>query len=250
MRRAAFIAVPIALLAAASVAYAAVSGAPRVSLSQAVSQTARVSSQRYLIDVHVTKDGQPLTLHVHGVTAPQVASVQLKMANMKLPGGQVVQGESGAELLDGPFLYERAPGTASYGTVRWLRVPVSSLSSSAPPLQALHAFMPAALLHVLAESHAVARSRAVYAGPVSYSDPVVRTGLAGVTGGIEFRNLHVSATVGRDGLVHRIVVTGITADRSETLRVVASLYDFGARVTVTPPALGTFVDRQAEALAV
>jgi hypothetical protein len=48
--------------------------------------------------------------------------------------------------------------------------------------------------------------------------------------------------VGRDGLVHRLLITGHTADRASTLALSARLFAFGKPVHVKPPAPGTFVD--------
>jgi hypothetical protein len=187
------------------------------------------------------------------VTAKQTISVRLKMADMKLPDGTVVPGLSGAALLDGPFLYERAPSNvAVFGTLRWLRVPLSSLGAASPALRSLHDMTPAPLLRVLNESHAIARTAPahVFSGPVAYDDPIVRDALTSLTGGLEFRHLRIAAWLGRDGLVHRVMLTGRTADGTRTLRLDARFFAFGRPVTVTPPALGTFVDKQESYLSV
>jgi hypothetical protein len=65
-----------------------------------------------------------------------------------------------------------------------------------------------------------------------------------VTGGIQFRDLRVVATLGGDGLVHSITISGRTADSSVLFRLDARLFAFGKPVSVTPPAEGTFIDKQ------
>jgi hypothetical protein len=237
----------IVLLAAsvASVAFAAVGhGAPRATLAAATARTAHVTSQHYTVDVRITKNKQPLTLHIHGATAKQTISVRLKMEDIKLPDGTVVPGPSGAELLEGPFLYERAPSNvAVLGSFRWLRVPVTSLSKASPALRALHDMTPAPLLRVLNEAHASSSSSHVFSGPVAYDDPIVQNALTSLCGGLEFRHLRIAAWVGRDGFVHRLTLTGRTADGSRTLSLHARFFAFDRPVSVTPPALGTFIDR-------
>jgi hypothetical protein len=79
-------------------------------------------------------------------------------------------------------------------------------------------------------------------GTLAYDNPAVRAGLVHLTGGLEFRGLRISALVGNDGLVHRIVVTGRTADGRTTFSLRAHLFGLGKAVHVTPPAPGTFLD--------
>jgi hypothetical protein len=248
MRHGALIGSVVLVLVGAAVAFAAVAGGkPQMSLAKATASTAHVSSQHYTVDIRITKNKQPLTLHIHGATAKHMISVRLKMADVKLPDGTVMPGPSGAELLDGPFLYERAPSNITIvGPIHWLRVPVSALSKASPALSSLHDMTPAPLLRVLNESHAISRTESsrVFSGPVAYDDPVVRSALTSLTGGLEFRHLRIAAWIGKDGLVHRLQLTGRTADGSRTLSLVARFFAFGRPVTVTPPALGTFLDKQ------
>ncbi len=77
----------------------------------------------------------------------------------------------------------------------------------------------------------------------------MRTAITRLSGGVEFRDLRVTAQVGTDGLVDGIGVTGTTADRATTLDIEARLYAFGRPVHLTPPAEGTFVDQQLTQLA-
>jgi hypothetical protein len=88
----------------------------------------------------------------------------------------------------------------------------------------------------------------VFRGTVAYDDRVVRRGLSSLTSDIEFRDLRITAWVGRDGLLHRIRLTGRTADRSTALHLDARLYAFGSRVRVQPPAADAFLDPKREQL--
>ncbi len=83
---------------------------------------------------------------------------------------------------------------------------------------------------------------------LAYDDPVVVAALQGLMGGIQFRDLRVTAWVGRDGLLHGIRIAGRTADRKTTFELKATLFAFGRAVHLTPPAEGTFVDRQLQQL--
>jgi hypothetical protein len=249
MRKAASIGVVIALLGAASVALAA-SGGTRArvsSLSQAVARTTQASSLRYSFEVRIVRDGKPTVMHVRGAWAGSTISVRVRMGDQTMPDGTVVPGPDGAALLDGPFLYERAPSfIVVLGKVTWLRLPVASLSPRSGALQSVHELTPSPLLRVLDEAHAAPTTPAatLFRGPVAYDDPIVVAALAPLSGGLQFRNLHVSASIWTDGLVHGIVIAGRTADGKTTLRIGASLYAFGKPLQVTPPAEGTFLDKQ------
>ena len=70
-----------------------------------------------------------------------------------------------------------------------------------------------------------------------------------MTGGIEFRSLRFEATVGSDGYIHDVKMTGRTADGSRALSISLRLYAFGRPVSLTPPAEGTFMDQKAFVLA-
>jgi len=249
LRKAASIGVVIALLGAASVALAAKGGerARVSSLTEAVSKTIQASSLRYAFDVRIVREGKPTVMHVSGAWAGSTISVRVRMGDQKLPDGTIVPGPDGAELLDGPFLYERAPSfIVVLGTIKWLRVAVASLSPGSGALQSLHQLTPSPLLRVLNEAHAAPTTPAatLFRGPVAYDDPIVVAALAPLSGGVQFRDLHVSASIGADRLVHGIVIAGRTADGKTTLRIGASLYAFGKPLQVTPPAEGTFIDKQ------
>src|SRR2546423_2634498 len=148
--RIAALAVSITVFAALSVAFATTRGdAARPALGRALLRTAQAPSQRYELNVRIAKAGAPLNLHVRGQANAQTISVRLRMGSVTLPDGRKLPGPNAAALLDGPFLYEQAPsGIAVLGKFRWLRLPVESLSPSAPELKALHALTPAPLLRV------------------------------------------------------------------------------------------------------
>jgi hypothetical protein len=247
MKRAAVIAACCVLVATGAVALASSGlGARTASLAQALRNTTHVSSQRYAMHVTITRGKLPATLNVRGAIAPGTMSVRIAMTAVTLPGGTKVPGPDGAALLDGPFLYLRAPSSVVvFGKIHWLREPVSSLRPTSSELRSVRAMSPAPLLHVLAESHSHPNaSGRVFRGTVAYDDPIVLTALRHLTSGLEFQALHVTAWVGRDGLVHRIALDGHTADGSATLHFTAHLFAFGRAVSVTPPKPGTFIDKR------
>jgi hypothetical protein len=234
MRKAAIIG-SIVLLAAA----AGASAAPKPGLRAALLRTAATKSQRYVFTVRITKDALPLELRVRGQQSGETISIRLMLSGAKMPAA------NGATLLLGPFLYERAPSTVvDFDKLRWLRVHVADLSPGSVKLKAVHALTPAPLLRVLGRARmtqAGPGSR-LYRGTVAYDKPVVRSSLARLTGGTEYRELRISAYVGRDGLVHRLLITGRTADRATTLSLSARLFAFGRPVHVKPPPPGKFTD--------
>jgi hypothetical protein len=239
---------PVALLGAASVALAATGGHAKQhpTLAQAVDRTAQVTSLRYVVHVRITKEGKPLALRVRGQTDRHTISIALKLGDTTLPDGTKVPGPNGAVLIDGPFLYERAPSSvAVLGKVRWLRIELARLSPSSNELKTIHALTPTPLLRVLRRAHTAPAGPGALAvhGSVAYDDPIVRPSLAALEGGIEFRSLRVYARIGSDGLVHRMLLTGRTADGTSTLSVSARLFGFGRPVHVSPPAPGTFMDQ-------
>jgi hypothetical protein len=224
------------ICATATVAALPVAGAEaaaRPGLRPALARTAHAPSLHYRLRVRIVRDGTPLALHVRGQASRSTISIRL----------QTGDGRTGAALLDGPFLYELAPnGLVVVGKIRWLRVSLRHLSARADELKAVHAMTPAPLLRVLGEAHLRQAGARLYRGAVAYDDPIVRTALARLTNRIEFRQLRVSAFVGRDGLVHRVLLTGRTADGKTTLAFSARLFAFGRPVHVSPPAPGTFMD--------
>jgi hypothetical protein len=220
----------------------------RPDLDAAAARTATTASARWVIHVRMTHAGEPVSLHIRGQSGPHMLSVKMRLGDSVLADGTKVPGMNGAALLDGPYLYERAPGTvALYGTIRWLRLRVGSLPAGGNDLDAVRSMSPVALLRVLRHAR-LARLRPgsrSFHGTLAYDDLSVRASLARLTGGIEFRGLRISGLVGRDGLVHRVVLTGRTADGTTTLSLRAHLFAFGTRFHVKPPAPGTFIDDQA-----
>jgi hypothetical protein len=233
----------VSIFAVASAALAAAKeSAPRATLLQAVSQTDHAGSFRYVMTIAIARAEDPAAeLQIHGTRAPHLLFVHVKATSSTTPGQQQ------SVLLDGPFLYEGAPnGVSVYGKIRWLRIPVSSLSPTSKALTAMRNLSPAPLLRLLDES-SLARKRAaqgLYHGRLAYDDAIVHTALSGMTGGIEFRDVHYSARVGRDGFVDAVRVTGRTADGTRVLTIHARLYAFGVEVDPKPPAEGTFMDRK------
>jgi hypothetical protein len=253
MRRPLVIGFVLMLFAASSALAASGKGAREVALNRAVSRTARVGSVRYVLDIAVIRRRYPATvLHVSGVRGPGTLFVHVKSLAEVLADGTQIAGPEQSAMLDGPFLYEGAPnGIAINGTIRWLRVPVAHLGKASQALAAMRNLGPMPLLHVLDESPLARRHTrgGTVKGTVRYDDPIVRTALTGMTGGIEFRSLRFEAKVGADGFIHVIKMTGRTADGARTLSVSARLFAFGRPVHLTPPAEGTFMDDKSFVLA-
>jgi hypothetical protein len=232
----------VVIFATASVALAATGDKPqRVTLLRAVAQTNGAGSLRYVMTIAVAQQNHPAAaLRIHGTRGPRVLFVHVKLST-------ATSEQEESALLDGPFLYEGAPnGIAVYGNIRWLRIPVASLSPSSKALTSIRNLSPAPLLRVLAES-SLARRRmpsGFFYGKLAYDDAIVHTALSGMAGGIEFRKVRYTARVGTDGFVHAIRVIGKTADGSRTLTIGARLYGFGLRVDLKPPPEGTFMDRK------
>ncbi|MGZ4333785.1 MAG: hypothetical protein ACXVRJ_05875 [Gaiellaceae bacterium] len=236
--------VAVATFVTASVAPAATDReAPRATLLQAVAQTNDAGSFRYVMTIAVSQENRPTAeLQIHGTRGPHLLFVRVKATSSPaLPGQQQ------SALLDGPFLYEGAPdGIAVYGSIRWLRVPVASLSPTSKPLTSMRNLSPAPLLRLVDESSLARKHmpKGLFRGKLAYDDAIVHTALSGMSGGIEFRKVRYTARVGADGFVHTINVTGTTADGSRTLSIRARLHSFGLRVDLKPPAEGTFMDRK------
>src|SRR3954469_21341706 len=239
----------VAVAASVAATFAVAGGGhavPKRGLTAAVSKTEAASSVRYTIHVRLTRQGKPMALRIRGKAAEQTLSVAMRMSDLTLDDGTVVPGPTGAALLDGPFLYERAPSNVSVdGPVKWQRLAVWTLRAGSPDLAAIRSMSPAPLLRVLRAAHTGQASRGgpVFRGSIDYDDRAVRR-LARLIGDLEFRHLRVAAVLGGDEGVHRLVLTRRTADGMTTLSLRARLFGFGKPVHVTPPKPGTFVDRQ------
>jgi hypothetical protein len=243
----------VATFAAASVAIAAAGDkeTPKASLVQAVSNTNRVPTLRYMMDVAISRAHSPaMQLHVEGTRGADALFIHVRQMSSGQSGGTAMPQQSA--LIDGPFLYEGSPnGIPVLGHILWVRVPLARLGPGAKVISTVHSLSPAPLLRLLDEwSQARTHSpNGFFHGTVAYDDPIVLTALSGITGGVEFRNLWFSARIGDDGYIHSVLVTGRTADGSSTLRVVALLYAFGRPVRLTPPGEATFRDPKTLALA-
>lgn len=253
MRQAALVAPVAMLLVGVSVAFAASGNAtsPRTkSLAAAASRTAHVSTQRYAVDLQIVKDGLPHYLHAQSEVAPDTILVNLQLGEVTLSDGTVVPGSETSGLIDGPFLYERMPDGLSMGPVEWLRVRIASLGPNHPALRGMHGMTAMPLLHVLAEAraHAVTRNASIFRGTVAYDDPIVVAALKPLMAGLQFRDLRVTAWIGRHGLVRHVRITGRTPDGKTTMRVDARLFAFDRPVHVSPPAEGTFMDQTLQQL--
>lgn len=229
------------LLVSGGIAPAATPG-----LGEALDRTVHAASQRYVMQVAMQRGGMPRSLRIRGRASAETISARLKVGDLKLPDGTKVPGPDGALLLDHAFLYERAPSNVViFGNVHWFRLQVASPATSSA-LEVAHAITPAPLLRVLGEVPAW-RSKPgsrLYRGGVAYDNPVVRASLERLTAGIEFRGLRVSAYVGRDGFIRRVLLVGRTADGKTSLKLSVRLFDFGRPVLVTPPKPGTFLDEE------
>jgi hypothetical protein len=252
MRRLALIA-GLAAAAAASVAFAATGGTvPHRAggYADAANRTVRATNERFAVDVRITKNTRTLALHVRGATGPGELKLRMKLDDAKAADGTKIPGMNGAIIVDGPFLYERAPNGMSVGKLHWLRTRIADLGPSSTSLRTIHGLTPDALLQVLGQTRMRSTGDAgVYGGSLAYDNPVVRRGLGALTGDIEFRRLYAMVLVGIDGRVHRVRITGRTADGSAKLRLLAYFYAFDKPVHVQPPAQEAFLDLKQELLA-
>ena len=225
----------ILIVLAAALIGTPVASARTPGLGRAIRATESASSFRYSIVISVVRSSLPAQLTLRGVSGRGKLFVSARQAS----------GSAAAAMIDGPFFYERAPnGVAVDGTIRWLRVPIDASGGSSAALNAVRTMTPAPLLRVLGESHATPNQGSGFAGKVNYDDPIVRSAITRLSGGIEFHGLRVTGRLGEDGLIHGIRVTGITADGTTTLDIQARLFAFGRPVHLTPPAEGTFMDQQ------
>jgi hypothetical protein len=237
-----------ATLGAASVALASSGSTPKprtASLAQAAARTAHVRTQRYSVVLTLVQDRTTRIVRASSAVAPGTISVQLELDAVTLPTGDIIPSSSTAGLIDGPFLYERAPDGLSVGGAQWVRVRLASIGSSSLALRGMHGMTAMPLMHVLGEAraHPITRNASIFRGTVAYDDPIVVTALRPLTVGLQFRDLRVTAWIGPGGLVRHVKLTGHTADGRTKLLVDAYLFAFGRPVHVTPPAEGAFIDQ-------
>jgi hypothetical protein len=242
MRKTALISLVAAASFAGAFAFAAAGGSKdRVvaDVQTANAETAKAASVHYHVAITLKKSSMPMTLHIRGASSPGRLFAKL-----------AVGARTGTIMLDSNFLYETAPsGIVVLGNFSWLRMDVGRLSPQSQVMSTLRSLTPSPLLHIVAEAklHALAR-RDVFVGTVAYDDPVVRTALRDLANGYEFRELRLRVVVGRDGLIHRLLLEGRSADHRTTFVLRARLFGFGTPVKITPPAPGTFMDPQLERL--
>ena len=237
----------VATLCAASVALAATGSTtkPRTpSLARAAARTAHVRTQRYDVVLTLVQDKTTHIVRASSASAPGTISVQLELDAVTLPTGDILPSSSTAGLIDGPFLYERAPDGLTIGGASWVRMSIARLGANSLPLRGMHGMTAMPLLHVLGEARAypITRNASIFRGTVAYDDPIVVTALRPLTAGLQFRDLRVAAWIGLGGLVRHIRLTGHTADHRTTLLIDAHLFGFGRPVHVTPPAERAFMD--------
>jgi hypothetical protein len=247
MRKTILLSAAVALLGAGAITVAAAGGdhARTADLAAANGRTQHATSVHYTVAVTMKKRQQPLTLRIAGAASRDAVAVHLHLGDLVLEDGTRLPGTRGALLMSGPFLYESAPnGIAVFGNVRWLRLKVDGMSPRSQTLSTLHALTPAPLLRIVAQSHLRPTSTdGGFSGPVRYDDPVVRTALTALGGGLEFRSLRLFVHVGRNGRIDSVRLTGRTADGKTSLALHAHLFGFGTPVKVVPPKPGTFMDR-------
>src|SRR3954454_11669092 len=160
----------VTLAASVAATFAVAGGGHAVAkpgLTAAVSKTEAASSVRYTIHVRLTRRGVPMTLRIRGRAAADTVSIATRMSDLTLADGTVVPGPTGAALLDGPFLYERAPSNLAVdGPVQWQRLAVWALPAGSPDLAGVPAMSPAPLRRVLRAAHPrrAARSARVVRG--------------------------------------------------------------------------------------
>jgi len=201
--------------------------------------TAKAPSVHYHVAITLKKADSPVTLHIRGASSPGRLLAKLALGT-----------QTGTVMLDGNFLYESAPsGIVVLGNFSWLRMDVGRLKPHSQVMSTLNSLTPSPLLRIVAESklHSLAR-RDVFVGSVAYDDPVVRTALRDLANGYEFRELRLRVVVGRDGLIHRMLLEGRSADHKTTFVLRARLFGFGTPVKITLPKPGTFMDPRLEQL--
>jgi hypothetical protein len=225
-------------LFAASVSLAAGGGraAKLHSFPTVVSRTAGAHSLGFKLTVQIRDAAlqKPYTLHANGAArGSSLENLYVKIEN----------GPTADTKLDGTFIYFRSTGTASEIGPLWVRERLATLKPKAPELALVRQVSAQAILGVLPFAVAV-RSGAggVFHAVLPYANPYVRLALAGLEGNTEFRDLRLTAWSNRDGMLHRIRITGRTADGSKTISLLLGLGAYGKPVAVTPPRERDFLD--------
>jgi hypothetical protein len=201
--------------------------------------TAKAASVHYHVAITLEKSHTPTTLHIRGASQPGRLLARL-----------AVGAQTGTIMLDSNFLYESAPkGIVVLGNFSWLRMNVGRLTPHSQTMSTLRSLTPAPLLRIVAEAKLRPLARHdIFVGTVAYDDPVVRTALRDLANGYEFRELRLRVVVGRDGLIHRLLLDGRSADHKTTFVLRARLFGFGTPVKIPLPKQGTFMDPALEQL--
>lgn len=231
MRKTALTSLGLALLGALAFALAASGGGNARELDAA--RTANAASVHYRVTVTLTHANSPMTLNITGAAAHDELVAHLAM------------GSATASIMRDPhFVYEGSPsGVVVTRGIKWLRLGIDQMSPHAKLFSTLRALTTSPFVHVVSEARlGHTGARGVFAGPVAYDDPVVRTALSQLTGGYEFRGLHLRVVVGRDGRLRTFFLTGHTPDQSTTLALHAQFYGYGTPVRLPLPKPGSFVD--------
>jgi len=230
VRKAALSSLGLALLGALAFAFAASGGGNARELDAA--RTANAASVHYRVTVTLTHANSPVTLRIRGAAAHDEFVAHLAMGSV-----------TAAVMRDPHFVYEGAPGSIVVGGMTWLRLPTDHIPPRAKLFSMLRALTASPFVHVVSEAKlSRVGAHGVFAGPVAYDDPVVRTALYQLTGGFEFRGLHLRVVVGRDGRLRTFFLTGRTADRLTTLALHAQFYGYGSPVRLPLPKPGSFMD--------
>lgn len=231
--------VSLAVLAPAGAA----APSPTSALAQAARRTAAVPSLHFdLTDQMLNAGMPPYVLNAHGALAGNAAQVAMKVANVRMPSGQVLTGPSADERTDGTFLYLRSSLASSGGM--WIRERLAALAAGSPELRVLRAISPRALVLLLARAHDVRRAgdSRVYHATLPYTDTTVAQTLAGLEAGTQYRRLRLAAWVSPQGRVLMLLLSGRTADGTSTFLLSLTLGGFDRPVKVSPPRPGSFVD--------
>ena len=238
----------LGLAAAVSTAFAATTGdhaaAPRTTVNAALARTSAATSMRYAIRVKMTHEGRRYTLRIAGQSSARALSMTMRLGDLHLSDGTVLPGSDAAAVLEGPFLYERAPSSiVVFGKIRWLRVHIGPQAAT-KDLQTVRSLTAAPILSVLHSAHLVATSRRAFHGTIAYDSPAVAVNLSRLTGGIQFRDWRIAGTLDANGLVQSVTLRGRTADAKTSFVLDAHLSGFGRHVRVRLPKPGTFMDEQ------
>jgi hypothetical protein len=244
MRKSALISLVAAVAFSGAFAFAAAGGNkdkdhPVLDVQTANAKTAQAPSVHYHVAITLRKAHTPTTLRIHGASSRNRLLAKLAVGSQK-----------GTIMLDSNFLYETAPsGIVVLGNFSWLRMDVGRLTPHSQTMSTLRSLTPSPLLRIVSEAklHALKRHD-IFVGTVAYDDPVVRTALRDLANGYEFRQLHLRVVVGGDGLIHRLLLAGRSADHKTTFVLRARLFGFGTPVKIVLPKQGTFMDPALERL--